>query len=115
MPTLDNALALVVGIAAYRHLRPLPATVLNDAAAVAGALTDPAVGAYDPANVRILLDEAATGPGLRAALSDLATAASERSTVLVYFSGHGGRLASGVSPGDYLLPIDAVYPDEAAL
>ena len=35
MPTMENAHALVVGIAAYRHLRPLPANVRNDAEAVA--------------------------------------------------------------------------------
>jgi hypothetical protein len=111
MPVLNNAHALVVGIAAYHHLRPLPATVRNDARAVAGALADPGLGAYDPAHVRSLLDEAATAPALRAALADLARDADDRSTVLIYFSGHGGRLASG----DYLLPVDAVYPDEAAL
>jgi hypothetical protein len=111
MPVLNNAHALVVGIAAYHHLRPLPATVLNDARAVAGALADPGLGAYDPAHVRSVLDEAATGPALRAALADLARDAGDRSTALIYFSGHGGRLASG----DYLLPADALYPDEAAL
>jgi hypothetical protein len=115
MPTFLDAHALVVGIAAYRHLRPLPTTVLNDAAAIARALADPHVGAYDPTHVRTLLDENATGPALRAALADLAQTATDRSTVLFYFSGHGGRLAAGPAPGDYLLPVDAAYPDEAAL
>jgi Caspase domain/TIR domain len=111
MPTLDNAHALVVGIAAYRRLRPLPATVRNDAATVARALADPAVGAYDPTRVRTLLDEEACASALRAALDNLARNTNDRSTVLIYFSGHGGRLPSG----DFLLPVDAVYPDEAAL
>jgi hypothetical protein len=115
MPTFADALTLVVGVAAYRRLRPLPPTVVNDAGAVAAALADPAVGAYDPGRVRTLLDDAATGDALRAALADLARDAGDRSTVLIYFSGHGGRLAAGPAPGDYLLPVDAVYPDEAAL
>jgi hypothetical protein len=115
MHATTNAHALVVGIAAYRHLRPLPATVLNDAAAIARALADPGVGAYDPSRVRSLLDANATRAALRAALADLARAAGDRSTVLFYFSGHGGRLATGPAPSDYLLPVDAVYPDEAAL
>jgi hypothetical protein len=115
MPTFADAHALVVGVAAYRRLRPLPAAVLNDAAAVARALADPGVGAYDPARVHSLLDAAATGAALRAALADLARDAGDRSTALIYFSGHGGRLAVGPAPGDYLLPFDAVYPDEAAL
>jgi hypothetical protein len=115
MSTFSDAHALVVGIAAYRHLRLLPATVLHDAAAVARALLDPNVCAYDPANVRTLLNEAATVTALRSALADLARAATDRSTVLFYFSGHGGRIAAGPAHGDYLLPVDAVYPDEAAL
>jgi hypothetical protein len=115
MPALVNAHALVVGIAAYRHLRPLPATVLRDADAVARALTDPNVCAYDPANVRTLLNEAATGPALRRALADLARVVTGGSTVLFYFSGHGGRVLTGPAAGDYLLPADAVYPDETAL
>jgi uncharacterized caspase-like protein len=111
MPAFADAHALVVGIAAYRHLKLLPKTVRNDATAVARAFADPNVGAYDPARVRTLLDEEATGSALRAALADLARAANDRSTVLIYFSGHGGRLAAG----DYLLPVDTVYPDEAAV
>jgi hypothetical protein len=116
MATFTNAHALVVGIAAYRPgIKPLSASVLNDAGAVARALVDPDVCGYDPVNVRTLLDIAATGPALRSALADLTRVASDRSTVLVYFSGHGGRVLSGPAPGDYLLPADAVYPDEAAL
>jgi hypothetical protein len=112
MPTFANAHALVVGIAAYRTgIKLLPPTVLNDAQAIHKALVDPAVCGYDRAHVRCLLDTAATGSALRAALRDLAQSANDRSTVFMYFSGHGGRLASG----DYLLPVDAVYPDEVAL
>jgi hypothetical protein len=115
MPTFLDAHALIVGIASYRNLRPLPHSVLNDAHAVASALRDPAICAYDPINVRCLLDAAATGSALRSALADLARVATDRSTFLFYFSGHGGRLPAGPSPGDYLLPVDAVYPDEVAL
>jgi hypothetical protein len=116
MPTMSQGHALVVGVAAYRpDVRPLPAVVRNDAVAVHQALVDPAVGAYDPTNVRLLRDEQATGAALRAALADLARVADDRSTVFVYFSGHGGRLESEPAAGDYLLPVDATYPDEAAL
>jgi uncharacterized caspase-like protein len=115
MPTFPEAHALVVGIAAYRHLRPLPATVLNDAEAIHTALVDPGVGAYNVGNVRLLRNDQATRDALRAAMADLARAANDRSTVFIYFSGHGGRLESGPAADDYLLPADAVYPDEAAL
>jgi hypothetical protein len=116
MPTMTSAHALVVGVAAYRpDIRPLPATVLHDAEAVYQALVDPAVGAYDAGKVQLLRDGQATRDGLRGALADLARSADGRSTVFVYFSGHGGRLETGPSAGDYLLPSDAAYPDEAAL
>jgi hypothetical protein len=115
MPTFPDACALVVGIAAYRSLRPLPATILHDAGAIARALIDPNVCAYAPAHVRTLLDDAATGDALRDALATLAQVATDRSTVLFYFSGHGGRVLTGPAPGDYLLPVDTAYPDEAAL
>jgi hypothetical protein len=115
MSSFPDAHALVVGIAAYHSLRPLPATVLHDAGAVARALVEPNVCAYDPSSVCTFLDGDATGAALRAALADLARVATDRSTVLFYFSGHGGRVAAGPAPGDYLLPVDTAYPDEAAL
>jgi len=68
----DNSLpsthALLVGIAAYRHITPLPATVLNDARAVYDVLTDPQRGGYARDNVALLLDGAATAAALRQAL-----------------------------------------------
>ena len=37
------------------------------------------------------------------------------STVLIYFSGHGGHVEEGPNQGDYLLPVDCVYPDDDRL
>src|SRR5262249_39003915 len=37
------------------------------------------------------------------------------STVFLYFSGRGGRIESGPHAGQYLLPVDTVYPDDAQL
>ena len=37
------------------------------------------------------------------------------STVFVYFSGHGGQIREGVNKGQYLLPVETVYPAEGDL
>ena len=48
--------ALVVGIAAYPKVTPLPTAVTNDAREVAAVLTSPTYCGYDPKNVTLLLD-----------------------------------------------------------
>jgi hypothetical protein len=110
MPNLLHAHALVVGIAAYRQVRPLPAVVTNDARAVAELLTDERYCGYLPENVRFLRDEEATRDGLRQSLADLANRTSAESSVFVYFNGHGGRIDTGPQAGQYLIPVDGVYP-----
>ena len=113
LTSLDNAYGLIVQISAYEHVPPLPP--VDDAAEIAAVLTDPEHGGYPPANVRLLLDTAATRASLLAALDDLAKASSDDSTVFVYFSGHGGRVEAGPHAGQYLLPVDAVYPPDESL
>jgi Caspase domain/TIR domain len=110
---LGNAHGLLVQVAAYRHVRPLPA--VDDAAAIAGVLTDPGRGGYPPGNVRVLTDGDATRASLVEALDTLGRETDADSTVFVYFSGHGGRVEHGPWAGEYLLPVDAVYPDDASL
>ncbi len=115
MSTLTNAYALIIGIANYRAVNPLPATVLNDARGVYDLLVDPQRGGYDPANVQCLLDGKATLAALRAGLAELAQRCDSDSTAFVYFSGHGARLTSGPSAGEYLMPVDASMASTAAL
>jgi hypothetical protein len=78
-------------------------------------LTDADRCGYPAANVHTLLDEAATGEAIRRELADLAARTGPVSTAVVYFSGHGGQVTGGPHAGDYLLPVDAVYPDDAEL
>src|ERR1041384_6360189 len=89
MATLPDAHALSIGISAYRHVRPLPAT--EDAADVAAVLRDPALCGYPEGSVRVLLDGEATRAAILAELDSLAARTTEHSTVFLYFSGHGGR------------------------
>src|SRR5262249_36919679 len=62
---MDNAHALVVGIAHYQHLRSLPPTVVKDAHDVHDLLVDPTAAAYPPAQVTLLMDDQASLAGLR--------------------------------------------------
>ena len=69
MSALASTHALITGIANYRTVNPLPATVLNDARGVYDLLIDPQRGGYDPANVQCLLDGEATQQALREGLA----------------------------------------------
>jgi hypothetical protein len=102
---LANAHALVVGISRYQHLQALPE--VQDAVDVATVLTDPGLAGYPPANVCTLLEAAATRAAVLDALDDLATRTTADSTVVLYFSGHGGRSERNGGERCYLLPVDA--------
>ncbi len=106
MDSLKNAHALIVGIAAYQHIRPLPAVVLADCRDLEAILVHPDICGYPREQVVSLLDEQATLSGLRGALRNLQDRAAPDSSVFLYVSSHGGRIASGPAAGEYLLPVD---------
>jgi Caspase domain/TIR domain len=108
VPAMENAYALIVGIADYQHITKLPATVRNDARDVRDLLVDPQHCGYSPDNVTLLIDGEATRVGILGALSDLAASTGPASSIVVYISGHGGRVLSGGHAGEYLLPVDTV-------
>lgn len=105
----EDAHALLIGVSRYQHLPPLRAT--DDVDGMVAALTDPELCGYPRDNVRVLLEEQATRGAILAELTALAGRTSERSTVLVYFTGHGGRVAPDAESGQreafYLLPVEA--------
>jgi len=109
MPAMDNAHALVIGIASYQHVNRLPPTVLQDARNVHDLLVDPQHCGYPPGNVQLLLDGDATQAAMHQALADLAARCDQGSTAFFYISSHGGRIESGPCAGEYLLPVDTVY------
>ena len=112
---MDNAYALVVGIADYRQVAQLPATVRKDAQDVRDILVSPQHCGYPDGNVKLLLDGEATRGGILAALSDLATRTGPTSGLLIYFSSHGVRLVSGSYAGEYLLPTDVILTTDEDL
>ncbi len=116
---MENAHALVVGIADYwhpnRYFNKLPSTVCKDAQDIHALLIDPARGGYHPQNALLLLDSQATLAGLRGALADLAARCDSDSSVFIYISSHGGHIPAGPDAGEYLLPVDVVCTDDGWL
>jgi Caspase domain/TIR domain len=105
---MDDAYALIVGIADYLHVTKLPPAVRNDARGVRDLLLDPRYCGYPPGHVTMLLDGEASRDAIVDALSGLAAQAHPTSGVLVYISSHGGRVVSGAFAGEYILPVDTV-------
>ena len=102
--TLQDAHALTIGISQYRYIPPLPAT--QDAEDVAAVLRDGGLGGYPGENVRSLLDGGATKAAILTELEHLASCTTDRSTVFLYFSGHGGRATGAGGETCYLMPVD---------
>ncbi len=111
MASMDNAHALIVGIASYRNVNRLPSTVIDDATDIYEVLVDPNLGGYptNPAQVKLLPEEEATRGNLVTELHRLAERADTDSVVFLYFSCHGGRIEDGEYAGEYLLPIEADF------
>jgi hypothetical protein len=107
VPILENAHALVIGIAEYVNIRKLPK--VQDAEDLAVTLVDPTLCGYDPKNVTVLLEQYATQEKIRDGLSALTRQCDAESTVFVYFSGHGGQILEGANRGEYLLPVELAY------
>jgi hypothetical protein len=99
--------ALLIGVAHYPFVNPQLPVVLDDVAALAALLTDPARCGYWATQVTRLADEAATKDGMVAALGALAQRVGPEDTAIVYFSGHGMRNPAGGDAQQYILPYDA--------
>jgi hypothetical protein len=99
----NTAHALLIGIAAYRHVCSLAKTT-TDARDLYDALLQ---NGYSPTNVTLLLDEQATKSAISDKLDWLARRARPDDTVVIFFSGHGAQLVGGFWPGEYLCPVEA--------
>lgn len=115
MEAMQNAHALVIGIANYHSINKLPETVLKDARDVGALLVDPSYCGYPVDNVSVLLDGEATRNNILAALDTLGQRSDQDSTFFFYISSHGGRIESGTHAGEYLLPVDTVYSSAESL
>ena len=91
---MNNAHALVIGIANYQNIKPLPKTVLKDAQDMYDLLINPSYCGYLLENVQLLLDNQATQAGINQVLANLAQQSNKDSTVFIYISSHGGQVES---------------------
>jgi metacaspase-1 len=103
--------ALVVAVANYDHVNTLPKAVLEDARDIVSVMTSPDHCGYEPKNVNLLLDGAATLTRLREALASLANTCQPDSTVVFFFSGHGALIGDPTNPTSALLPVDCKLSD----
>lgn len=103
--------AIIIGIANYPYVSPLPETVLNDAHDLRNLLTDSMRCGYPAANVTLLLDSDATRERIRNALADLARCTGSGDTAVVFFSGHGARATVGDRVRQYIVPYDCTLAD----
>jgi uncharacterized caspase-like protein len=95
--------AIIIGIAAYRHIRPLTKTA-TDARDLYDTLLQ---NGYSPSNMFLLLDEQATKAAISDKLDWLARRVGPNDTVVIFFSGHGAQLIGGFWSGEYLCPVEA--------
>jgi hypothetical protein len=90
--------AVVVGVAAYRHMPALRYTD-DDAYRIFAFLKSPEGGAIPDERMRILVDEDATRENIMKTMEDVFFKAGENDLVIMYFSGHG--LKGAFLPIDY--------------
>ncbi len=97
--TFSNGYALLVGIGA-----DLPVTV-KDATALYNLLLDPNRAAYSTEQVALLTETAATRQQILTAFDQLIERVSQNpeATVIVYYSGHGGRTEGLDGVSEYFL------------
>lgn len=95
----SNGYALLIGIGA-----DLPITV-KDATALYHVLTHPSLAAYPPEQVMLLTEEKANKQNILMAFDQLIKQANHNpdATVIIYFSGHGGRLDQPGKPAEHFL------------
>ncbi|MGP1184969.1 caspase family protein [Serratia sp. CY47280] len=98
--------ALIISIANYPEVNPLPSSVLNDGRDIFSTLTSPSKCGFSIQNVAILLDSDATLFAIRKELKALAARAKSGDTVVIFFSGHGARSDEGTDAWSSLIPFD---------
>ncbi len=114
--SLENRYGLVIGISKYQDKRISELKYTHaDAEEFSKLLTDPKKVGLNKENVRVLLDENATLSRIKEAIVNwLVKKADEKSTVYLFFAGHGGVEADHLKRekdnlAKYLLPYDTNF------
>lgn len=107
--------AIVIGISDYRDTRIPPLRYASkDAKSFYDWLISPSGGKYPPSNVRLIVNEDATGQTIKEALFSWLGRALTEDLVIIYFAGHGSPQSPDQSNNLFLLPYDAQYDNIAA-
>jgi len=107
----DKGRALIIGIADYEAVTPLPSAVINDALDIAEVLKSAEYCGYPECNVTILTNESATLKNIREALAHLAATSESDETVAIFFSGHGAQIGNASAATSALVPYDCKLSD----
>ena len=95
---LPQIYALIVGVASYQHMPSLKYTD-DDAYLIYAFLKSPEGGALADDQIKILVDEAATGKAILNGLQEMGRKAGQDDVFMVFMAGHGFEHA--FVPGDY--------------
>ncbi len=95
---LPQIYALIIGVASYQHLPSLKYTD-DDAYLMYAFLKSPEGGALADDQIKILVDEAATGKAILNGLQEMGQKAGQDDVFLVFMAGHG--FENAFVPGDY--------------
>lgn len=107
--------AIVIGISDYRDSRIVPLRYASkDARSFYDWLVSSSGGKYPPANVRLIINEEATGQNIKDALFNWLGKALAEDLVTIYFAGHGSSQSPDQPNNLFLLPYDTQYDNVAA-
>jgi pimeloyl-ACP methyl ester carboxylesterase len=101
MSKLDNAYALIIGVDYEQENKQ----VMRDAKAIYKILSNEKLCGYKKENITLLLDKKATTENIIGALDHFIENMNENSSLLLYYSGHGGYQES--KSRSFLLPFGA--------
>ena len=102
--------AVVVGVSKYQDSRiPQLRYAATDAKAFSDWLVSSSGGRFPPANIKLLVNEDATGDNIKEALFVWLRQAIKEDTVIIYFACHGSPEQPGSNKNLFLLPYDARY------
>lgn len=105
MASFEQGVALIIGVGNYvgEGFASLPATV-RDAMSIARVLKDASLCAYPEDRVTMITGDNASRRRILNALGDLGKQTSPESTVVIFFSGHGGQIQTESGVETYLCP-----------
>jgi tetratricopeptide (TPR) repeat protein len=102
--------AVIIGISNYQDTQiPSLRYAASDAKAFYNWAISPDGGKYAPSQVKLLLDENATGVNIKKALFEWLRGALIEDMVTIYFAGHGSPESPDSQNNLFLLPCDTQY------